>query len=73
MGKNRNSKNLLNSAARMAVRAVENSSRSVDLQVTGVDPAPGALDLPDVAQPCSSCGRPAVDRCGQCGSTPCGE
>jgi hypothetical protein len=73
MGKNRSPKNPVESAVRMAVRAVEDNRRSIDLPVTGVDPAPGALDLPETEQPCSRCGRPAVDRCPECGSPLCGD
>ena len=73
MGKNCNPKHPVESAVRMAIRAVEENRRSMDLPVTGVDPAPGALDLPEMEQPCSRCGRPAVHRCIECGSPLCGD
>ena len=73
MGKNSNSKHPVESAVRMAVRAVEENRRSTDLPVTGVDPAPGALDLPETGQPCSRCGRPAAHRCIECGCPLCGD
>lgn len=60
----------IRSAVRMAVAAIENDRRPVDILVTGVDPSPGALDLPDIQQRCSR-RRPAVDRCPQCGSPLC--
>jgi rubrerythrin len=73
MRKNRSLKNAAESAVRMAIRAVEDSGRSVELQVRGVDPAPGALDLPETEQTCSRCGRPAVGWCPECGCPLCGD
>ena len=71
MGKNRNSKNQVKSAVRMAVRAVEDDPRPLDMPVDGVDPSPGALDLPEMEQRCSRCGGPSVDTCPECGSPLC--
>jgi len=73
MWRNRSPKNPAKSAVRMAVRAVEDSRRSIGLPVAGVDPSPGALDLPveHTAVRCSRCRRPAVERCPECGSPLC--
>jgi hypothetical protein len=71
MEKNRKSKNQVESAVRMAVRAVEDDRSPLDIPVAGVDPSPGALDLPEMEQPCSRCGRPAEDTCPECGSPLC--
>jgi len=61
------------SAVRMAVLAVQGSPGVMDMPMTGFDPSPGALDLPDKEhrQVCSRCGRPAVGRCPECGSPLC--
>jgi hypothetical protein len=71
--KERNLKTPETAAVEMAVAAVENNRRVTDMPVAGVDPAPGALDLPEVEQPCSRCGRPAVGRCPECGCPLCGD
>lgn len=55
----------------LAVAAVENDGSVMDLPVEGFDPSPTALDLPEMEQPCSRCGRPAVDPCPECGSPLC--
>lgn len=62
----------IRSAVRMAIAAIENERRPVDMPVAGVDPSPGALDLPEMEQPCSR-RRPEVDRCPECGSPLCGD
>ena len=67
----RNSNMPKRSVVAMAVRAVEDDRSPLDMPVTGVDPSPGALDLPEMEQPCSRCGRPAVDTCPECGSPLC--
>jgi hypothetical protein len=66
----RNSNMPKRSVVAMAVRAVEDD-RVIDIPVTGVDPSPGALDLPEMEQPCSRCGGPAMGRCPTCGSPAC--
>src|ERR1039458_7098404 len=71
MEKNRKSKNQVEFAVRMAVRAVEDDRSPFDMPVTGVDPSPGALDLPEMEQPCSRCFRPAEDTCPECGQPVC--
>ncbi len=72
MGKNRKSKNQVDSAVRMAIAAVENERRPVDIPVADVDPSPGALDLPEMEQMYSHRRRrSAVDRCPECGSPLC--
>ena len=67
----RNSKTPKRSVVAMAVAALEDSRRPIDLSITGVDPSPGALDLPEMEQQCSRCSRPAVDTCPECGSPLC--
>lgn len=66
-------KNPKESAIRMAVLAVQGNPSVMDTPMGGIDPSPGALDLPDkVHRPvCSRCGRPAVDRCPECGCPLC--
>jgi len=63
----------ITSTVKMAIAAVEGNRSPVDIPVAGVDPSPGALDLPDMEQPCSRRRRPAVDRCPECGSPLCGD
>jgi hypothetical protein len=56
----------------LAVAAVEHDGSVLDLPAEGFDPSPGALDLPEMEQPCPRCARPAVDTCPECGSPVCG-
>ena len=57
----------------MAIAAVEDYRRPMDIPVAGVDPSPGALDLPQMEhrETCSRCDRPAVDTRRDCGSPVC--
>jgi hypothetical protein len=57
----------------LAIAAVEGQPNAMDMPMAGFDPSPGALDLPDKEhrQVCSRCGRPAVDRCPECGCPLC--
>ena len=60
-------------AVHLAVAAVNDSGRPLDIDAGDVDTSPTALDLPKQKRraTCSRCGRPAVDRCPQCGSPLC--
>jgi hypothetical protein len=75
MARNTQSRKPVRSAVEMAVAAVEDSPRPspLDMDLRGIDPSPGALDLPVRGRPerCSRCGRPAVERCPECGSPLC--
>jgi hypothetical protein len=55
----------------LAVAAVEHDGSVMDLPIEGFDPSPTALDLDEMEQPCSRCGRPAEDMCPACGSWAC--
>ena len=57
----------------LAVLAVEHDGSVMDLPIEGFDSSPTALDLPEMEQPCSHCGRPAEDMCPTCGSSLCEE
>ena len=63
------------SAVDMAVRAIEESRRSLDINVGDVDSAPTILDLPhgERHELCSRCGHPNEKRCPECGSPLCDE
>jgi hypothetical protein len=66
-------KKTMRTAVDLAVLAVQGSPSVMDLPMTGFDPSPGALDLPERQhrETCSRCDRPAVDRCPECGSPLC--
>ena len=61
------------SALVLAIAAVEGQPNAMDMDMAGIDPSPGALDLPEQEQlgVCSRCGRRAVGRCPECGSPVC--
>jgi hypothetical protein len=68
-------KTKMRAAVELAVLAVQGSPSVMDLPMTGFDPSPGALDLPEREhrETCSRCGGPAVEYCQECGSTICGD
>lgn len=60
----------------LAVAAVvDGNLNPLDVDMSGVSPDRTSLDLPEEEhqERCSRCGRPAVERCLECGSTLCGE
>jgi hypothetical protein len=63
------------SAVDLAIAAVEGQPNAMDMPMAGFDPSPASLDLPEKEhrEMCSRCGRPAVERCPECGSMLCGE
>ena len=60
-------------AVDLAVLAVQGTPSVMDLPMTDFNPSPGALDLTEMEQPCSRCGRPAVEQCPECGSPLCSD
>jgi hypothetical protein len=63
----------MRTAVDLAVAAVQGNPSVMDLPMAGFDPSPGALDLAEneVRERCSRCGRPAEDRCPECGCSLC--
>ncbi len=64
---------IIRTAVDLAVLAVQGGPSVMDLPMTGFDPSPGALDLPERedGEKCSRCDHPAVDTCPECGSPLC--
>jgi len=60
----------------LAVAAVvEGNPNPLDEDMSAVSPERTSLDLPEEGhqEACSRCGRPAVERCPECGSLLCGD
>jgi hypothetical protein len=65
-------KKTLRTAVDPAVLAVQCSPSAVDMPMAGIDPAPGALDLPEMEQ-MQTRRLPATDHCPTCGSLLCAD
>jgi len=66
----------MRTAVKLAIAAVEGRPNPLDdADLTKVNPDPTSLDLPEeqCRTMCSRCGRPAVERCPECGSPLCDE
>jgi hypothetical protein len=67
-------KRSMRTAVNLAIAAVEGRPSPLDdADLAKVNPNRTSLDLPDEGhrETCSRCGRPAVDRCPQCGCPLC--
>jgi hypothetical protein len=61
----------------LAIAAIEGNPNPLDMDLTGIDPAPTSLDLPEQKpygrdeQRNPRCASPAVDACAWCGQPIC--